>query len=60
MADVEKMSDAELAAAAKAQADALRPYMGTYDQFKDHCERIIARALREDKGVKLNADGTDA
>ncbi len=60
MADVEKMSDAELAAAAKAQADALRPYMGTYDQFKDHCQRIVDRALREDKGVKLNADGTTA
>ena len=60
MADVEKMSDAELAAAAKAQADALRPYIGTYDQFKDHCQRIIDRALREDKGVKLNADGSDA
>jgi hypothetical protein len=54
------MSDAELEAAAKAQADALRPYIGTYDGFKDHVEKIITRALKEDKGLKLNADGTDA
>jgi hypothetical protein len=60
VADVEKMSDAELEAAAKAQADALRPHIGTYDGFKDHVERIIARACKEDKGLKLNADGTDA
>ena len=60
VADVEKMSDAELEAAAKAQADALRPYIGTYDGFKDHVEKIITRALKEDKGLKLNADGTDA
>ena len=52
------MSDAELAAAAKAQADALRPYIGTYDQFKDHVQRIVERAVREDKGVKLNDDGS--
>jgi hypothetical protein len=60
IADVEKMSDDELVAAAKAQRDALMPHIGTYDQFKDHCERIIIRAFHEDKGVKLNADGTPA
>ena len=60
ISDVEKMSDSELAAAAKAQADALRPYIGTYEQFKEHCNRIIERALREDKGAKLNPDGTRA
>jgi hypothetical protein len=58
ISDVEKMSDVELAAAAKAQADALRPYIGTYDQFKDHCERIVNRAVSQDKGLKRNADGT--
>ena len=60
ISDVEKMSDDELAAAAKAQADALRPYIGTYDQFKDHCERIVNRAVAQDKGLKRNPDGTIA
>jgi hypothetical protein len=60
ISDVEKMSDDELAAAAKAQADALRPYIGTYDQFKDHCERIVNRAVAQDNGLKRNPDGTIA
>lgn len=55
--DVEKMSDAELAGAVEAQRQALRPHIGTYSQFSDHVERIIQRAMREDKGIKLNADG---
>lgn len=58
ISDVEKMSDEELAAAAKAQADALRPNIGTYDTFKEHVGRIITRAINEDKGLALNADGT--
>lgn len=58
ISDVEKMSDDELAAAAKAQADALRPYIGTYDAFKEHVGRIIARAITDDRGLALNADGT--
>jgi hypothetical protein len=57
IADVEKMSDDELAALATAQREALMPYIGTYDQFKDHCDRIISRAMAEDKGVKLDANG---
>jgi hypothetical protein len=57
IADVEKMNDVELDAAAKAQADALRPYIGTYEQFQEHVERIVQRALKEDKGIHLNADG---
>ena len=60
MADVEAMDTDQLAAAAKAQHDALMPHIGTYDQFKDHVGRIIERAMNEDKGVKLNADGTRA
>jgi hypothetical protein len=60
IADVEKMSDDELAATASAQAAALRPHIGTYDMFKEHVERIIARAINEDRGIKLNADGTKA
>lgn len=60
IADVEKMNTDELAAAAKAQADALRPYIGTYDSFKDHVASILARTIAEDKGLKLNADGTRA
>jgi hypothetical protein len=60
IADVEKMNTEELAAAAKAQADALRPYIGTYDMFKDHISSILTRTMTEDKGLKLNADGTRA
>jgi hypothetical protein len=60
IADVEKMNTEELAAAAKAQADALRPYIGTYDMFKDHVHSILTRTMAEDKGLKLNADGTRA
>ena len=58
--DVEAMTDQQLIDAAKAQGDALRPYIGTYEAFKEHCQRIVERAIREDKGVKLNADGTPA
>jgi hypothetical protein len=58
ISDVEKMSDSELAAAAIAQQDALRPYIPEYSAFVEHCNRIIERAVREDKGVALNADGT--
>jgi hypothetical protein len=57
---VESMSDSELAAAAKAQSDALRPYMPSYDSFVDHCNRIVNRAAAEDKGMKLNPDGSIA
>jgi hypothetical protein len=60
IADVEKMNTEELTAAAKAQADALRPYIGTYDMFKDHVHGILTRTMAEDKGLKLNADGTRA
>lgn len=60
ISDVEKMNTEELAAAAKAQADALRPYIGTYDQFKEHVGRIVNRAVQEDSGLKLNDDGTTA
>jgi hypothetical protein len=38
----------------------LRPYIGTYDSFKDHVASILARTIAEDKGLKLNADGTRA
>lgn len=60
IADVEKMSDAELAAAAIAQQEALKPYIPEYSAFVEHCNRIIERAVREDKGLALNADGTRA
>lgn len=55
---VEAMSDEELANAAAAQADALRPHMPSYESFVDHCERIVYRAVAEDKGMKINADGS--
>lgn len=54
---VEAMSDVELAAAAAAQGAALRPHMPSYDSFVDHCDRIVHRALAEDKGMKINSDG---
>ncbi len=60
IADVEKMSDSELAAAAIAQQEALKPYIPEYSAFVEHCNRIIERAVREDKGIALNADGTRA
>jgi hypothetical protein len=56
--EVEAMSDTELAEAAKAQGDALRPYMPDYSSFVEHCNRIVHRALAEDKGLKFNPDGT--
>lgn len=56
--EVEAMSDAELAEAAKAQGDALRPHMPAYSSFVEHCNRIVNRALVEDKGLKINPDGT--
>ena len=58
ISDVEKMSDAELIAAAEAQRAALAPYIPEYSAFVEHCNRIIERAVREDKGIALNADGT--
>jgi hypothetical protein len=60
IADVEKMSTDQLAEAALAQRNALAPYIPHYDKFVEHCNRIIERAVAEDKGVKLNADGTRA
>jgi hypothetical protein len=60
IADVEKMSDSELAAAAIAQQEALKPYIPEYSAFVEHCNRIVERAVREDKGIALNADGTRA
>ena len=56
--DVEKMSDAELEQTATAQAESLRPYMPSYDSFVDHCDRIVNRAVREDKGLKIQPDGS--
>lgn len=58
MSDVENMSDDQLIEAAAKQRDALRPHMTSYDYFVDHCNRIINRAVNEDKGIKRNADGS--
>ena len=52
------MSDTALIEAAQAQRDALAPYIPQYSSFVDHCNRIIERAVKEDKGLALNADGT--
>lgn len=57
---VEKMTDAELHEAAMAQRAALAPFIPEYSAFVDHCNRIIERAVKEDKGLELNADGTPA
>jgi len=55
---VESMSDDDLAGAANAQSDALRAHMPTYDSFVEHCNRIVHRALNEDKGLRINPDGS--
>lgn len=60
IADVEKMSESELHEAAMAQRAALAPHIPEYSTFVDHCNRIIERAVKEDKGLKLNSDGTPA
>lgn len=52
------MSDDDLAGAANAQSDALRAHMPTYDSFVEHCNRIVHRALNEDKGLRINPDGS--
>jgi hypothetical protein len=49
--DVEKMTNEQLAQLALDQATALRSWMPSNDQqFIDHCNYIIYRAYREDKG----------
>ena len=58
IADVEAMSDDGLIEAAQAQRAALAPYIPDYQSFVDHCDRIIKRAVLEDKGLARNADGT--
>jgi hypothetical protein len=58
ISDVEKMSDTELHATAMAQRAALTPYIPEYTAFVEHCDRIIKRAVAEDKGRVLKADGT--
>jgi hypothetical protein len=50
---VESMSTDELTACAKAQSDALRPHMPSYDSFVEHCNRIVNRAAQEDKGMRI-------
>jgi hypothetical protein len=58
IADVEKMTDAELHETAMAQRAALAPYLPEYSAFVDHCDRIVKRAVAEDKGLARKADGT--
>ena len=55
--DVEKMSDIELHEAAMAQQAALAPYIPEYTAFVEHCDRIVKRAVAEDKGLARKADG---
>ncbi len=50
IADVERMSTDELAALAEEQALQLRPWMPTPEMFTEHVNRIVERAVREDKG----------
>ena len=55
---VESMSDDSLANAALAQSEALRPHMPSYASFVEHCNRIVTRAYNEDRGLKINPDGS--
>jgi hypothetical protein len=41
-----------------AQRAALAPYLPEYSAFVDHCDRIVKRAVAEDKGLARKADGT--
>jgi hypothetical protein len=50
MPQVEAMTTPQLAQLAQDQAAALRPYMPDPSTFADHCEHIIYRAQREDRG----------
>lgn len=47
---IENMSTVELSELAEYQANSLRPYMPSYDSFVAHIERIVERAVREDRG----------
>lgn len=51
--EIERLSDAELAQLAVAQQNALRQYIPSYDSFVAHCDQIVHRAAREDKGLKV-------
>jgi hypothetical protein len=44
------MSTQGLAELAEAQATALRAHMSSYDYFVDHVNRIVSRAVNEDRG----------
>jgi len=50
MADVEALDDRSLQALADEQAAQLAPHMGSLDAFTQHCDSIIQRAVREDRG----------
>jgi hypothetical protein len=50
IADVERMSTEQLVALAEEQALQLRPWMPTPEMFTEHVNRIVERAVREDKG----------
>jgi len=53
IAEIEKMTDNELADLATCQRDALRAFMSSYDSFVAHCDQIVNRAVAEDKGLKI-------
>ena len=48
--EIEKMEIDDLRQLAEDQANALRPYLPKPDAFIEHCDGIIQRAIREDKG----------
>jgi len=50
MADVEALDDRSLAALAAEQAAQLAPHMGSIETFQEHCDNIVNRALRDDRG----------
>jgi hypothetical protein len=52
------MTDSQLHEAAMAQRAALAPYLPEYSAFVEHCDRIVKRALAEDKGLERKNDGT--
>jgi hypothetical protein len=52
--EVESMSTGQLTEVANFQAEALRRFMPTYESFQDHCDTIVQRAVKEDRGWGFN------
>ena len=57
IADVESMSLDNLHNTAQEQKNSLSRYFTDHAYFVEHCDRIVKRAVKEDKGLVRNNDG---